>query len=91
MRKSSSVLRPLPVLAAETVERQLADAQPATLLDRGATLCDAAGVALDARQAALLRPAAIAVHDDGDVVRQSLRLQSGLGQRVAASSGDSTS
>ena len=37
------------------------------------TLLHAAAVALDARQAALLGPAAVAVHDDGDVPRQRSR------------------
>ena len=41
------------------------------------TLCDAAAMALDARQAALLGPAAVAVHDDGDVPRQPLRIEAG--------------
>ena len=36
-------------------------------------------VALDARQAALLRPAAVAVHDDGDVPRQPLGVEAGGG------------
>ena len=71
-------LRPFPVLAAEAVERQLADAEPAALLDGGADALDAAAVALDARQAALLGPAAVAVHDDGDVPRQAGR---GRGRR----------
>ncbi len=44
------------------------------------TLCDAAAVALDARQAALLRPAAVAVHDDGDVLRQPRGVEAGLRQ-----------
>src|SRR5262249_52105408 len=61
-------LRALPVLAAQTVERQLADAQPAAFFHRGAHAVGAAGVALDARQTALPRPAAVAVHDDGDVL-----------------------
>ena len=74
----------LPVLAAEAVERELADAEPAAFLDGGADAVGAAGVAFDARQAALLRPAAVAVHDDGDVLRQPRGVQPGLGADVAA-------
>src|SRR5207302_4602227 len=64
-------LRPLPVLAGEAVEGELADAEAAAFLDGGADAEDALGVALDALLAALARPAAVAVHDDGDVARQA--------------------
>ena len=42
----------------------------AARLDRVAHRLDAGAVAFDARQVALRRPAAVAVHDDGDVRRQ---------------------
>ena len=70
-------LRPLPVLAAEAVERELAEAEPAAFFDGGADALHAAGVALDARQAAFLGPAAVAVHDDGDVLRHLGRVEAG--------------
>src|SRR5262249_1697233 len=60
-------LRALPVLAAETVERELPDPEPAALLDGRAHADHAARVPFDARQPPLPRPAAVAVHDDGDV------------------------
>src|SRR5205807_2530291 len=78
--KIEFVLRPFPVFAAEAVQRKLADDEPAALLDGGADALNAAGVALDARQAALPGPAAVAVHDYGDVRRQPRRVESGLGQ-----------
>ena len=43
------------------------------MIDWIADFLAARGVARRARQTALLRPAAIAVHDDGDVPRQRLR------------------
>src|SRR5207248_539775 len=51
--------------------------EPATLLDGAAHALDAATVSFDARQSAALRPAAVAVHDDGDVVRQAGRVEAG--------------
>ena len=60
-------LRPLPVLARQAIQRELLDAQPGALLGRAAHAGHAAAVPLDPRQALPLRPAAVAVHDDGDV------------------------
>ena len=62
------ILGPLPVLAAERIERQTVDPQR---FDRAVQLAHrfhAAPMAESARQAAPLRPAAIAVHDDGDAL-----------------------
>src|SRR5207253_2811069 len=72
-------LRPLPVLDAEAVQGELLDAEAAALLDGGADALDAAAVALDAGQAAAAGPAAVAVHDDGDVPRQPGGVEAGLG------------
>ena len=66
-------LGPLPVLGAEAVKRELPDAEPAAFLGDGIDRLGAARVALDARLARALRPAAVAVHDDGDVARQRRR------------------
>ena len=66
--------RALPVLDRERVERQHVDAQPGGRLDDVAHRVDAGAVPLDARQVALRRPAAVAVHDDGDVRGQPLEV-----------------
>ena len=47
--------------------------------DGAADRLDAAPVALDPRQAAPRRPAAVAVHDDGDMGREPRRRSAGLG------------
>jgi hypothetical protein len=60
-------LRPLPVLRREGVQRQDVDAEPRRRLDRVAHGLDAGLVAADPRQVARRGPAAVAVHDDGDV------------------------
>src|SRR5207244_2846231 len=63
--------RAAPVLGGEGVEREVADAEaPAGLHHRPHRLL-ADTVPLQARQAALLRPAPVAVHDDGHVARQA--------------------
>ena len=62
--------RALPVLDGEGVERQRVELEPRAGLDDLADGRDAGAVALDARRAALAGPAAVAVHDDGDVPRQ---------------------
>src|SRR5690606_1190022 len=61
---------PPPVLAAEREQRQRADAPAHALADRHAHRLDALAVAGLARQSARAGPAAVAVHDDGDVTRQ---------------------
>src|SRR6266478_5219187 len=73
----SSERRAFPVFDAEAVQGELAEAEATAFLDGAAHTLDAAAVALDARQAALLRPAAVAVHDDGDVPRQPLGVEAG--------------
>ena len=46
----------------------------ADAFDDVADRIDAGAVALDARQVALRRPAAVAVHDDGDMPRQTVEV-----------------
>ena len=66
--------RPLPVLDRERVERQDLDAEAGGGLDRVAHGVDAGAMPFDARQVALRGPAAVAVHDDGDVRRQPVEV-----------------
>ena len=63
-------LRPLPVLGRERVEREDLDAQPGRGLDDVAHGVDAGAMPFDARQVPARGPAAVAVHDDGDVGRK---------------------
>ena len=49
----------------------LTQPKPAAFLHGSPDALDAATVALDARQAALPRPAAVAVHDNGDMARHA--------------------
>ena len=62
-----------PVFGGKAVDRQVAHAVLDRRADRAAHRLDAAPVALEARQAARLRPAAVAVHDDGDMRRRARR------------------
>ena len=66
--------RALPVLDRERVERQHVDAEPRRGFDDVADRIDAGAVPFDARQMALRRPAAVAVHDDGDVRGQRVEI-----------------
>ena len=61
--------RTLPVLDRKRVERQHLDAEPRRAFDDVAHRLDAGAMSFDARQVALRRPAAVAVHDDRDVLR----------------------
>ncbi len=65
---------PLPVLDREGVERQHADAEPGGGLDGVAHRLDAGAMPFDARQVPLRGPAAVAVHDDGDVRGQPVEV-----------------
>ena len=67
--------RPLPVLDRERIERQHLEAEPRRGLDHVAHGVDAGAMAFDPRQVALARPAAVAVHDDGDVAREPVGLE----------------
>ena len=64
------IFGPVPVLGRKSVEREIFDADFARRADDFARGIRAAPMTLDARQTMLLRPAAVAVHDDGDVLRQ---------------------
>ncbi len=61
--------RPRPVLGREGEQRQDGNAELARAAHDAAHRVGAAAMAGDARQAARLRPPAVAIHDDGDVVR----------------------
>ena len=64
--------RALPVLDRERVERQHLEAEPRRGFDDVADRVDAGAMPFDARQVPLAGPAAVAVHDDGDVPRQPI-------------------
>ena len=70
-QQADLLLRAPPVLGRERVEGQLLDPQPRALAGHGAHRLGADLVSVEARLAALLGPAAVAVHDD----------RHGLGQR----------
>ena len=72
-------LRAPPVLAREAIERELLDAEADALLGRPADTRHAAAVPLDARQAAVPCPTAVAVHDDGDMPRRGIGARRGRG------------
>ena len=67
------VRRAFPVLGGEGVDRQIVETEVFAVGCDPAKCLAARGMARRARQTALLRPAAIAVHDDGNVPRQRLR------------------
>ena len=64
------VLGAVPILGGKSVEREIFDAEFARRANDRPRRFRALPMTLDARQAALLRPAAVAVHDDGDMLRQ---------------------
>src|SRR5688572_5777250 len=66
--------RPLPVFDGEGVEGEHLEAETSRGLHHVAHRIDAGAMALHARQMTLAGPAAIAVHDDGNVVETSARL-----------------
>ena len=68
--------RALPVLCREGVDRQGLDAQIDGSLEDVLERLDARLVARRADEALALRPASIAIHDDGDVARQALPVDS---------------
>ena len=69
MRNETSSAGPPPVLAAEREQRQEFDAVVEARAHRGAHRFHTLAMAGNARQQPLLRPAPVAVHDDGDVAR----------------------
>src|SRR5439155_20532215 len=66
--------RALPVLGREGVQGEVADTELAAHLDDGAHGVLPHPMPLEAREAALLCPAPVAVHDDGHVARQVCRI-----------------
>ena len=68
-------LGPLPVLDAERVQRQRLHAEIDAALGDGFRRLGPLAVSFVAGQILALRPAAVAIHDDGDVARQLLRVQ----------------
>ena len=69
-------LGPAPVFQRKRIQRKRGNAQPRARLDHGPRRLHAGAMAGDARQMPPLRPAAVAVHDDGDVLGQPLRVES---------------
>ena len=68
------VLRPLPVLGRKGVDRQVVDAEILAVGAKAAEGLRAGLVARRARQGTLLRPAAVAVHNDGNMTRQVVQV-----------------
>ena len=64
---STSSFGPVPVLGAEGVDRDLLDAEVERVLEHAAQRLGACPVPRGHGQAPALRPAAVAVHDDGEV------------------------
>jgi hypothetical protein len=67
---------PFPVLYAERIQRQGFDAEIDAVQGDSLDRSCAPAVSLDARQRSLLRPAAVAVHDDGQMARYLFGCQS---------------
>ena len=68
-------LGPAPVLHGKSVQRQRGKMQARAGFDGLAGGAHAGAVPGDAWQMALLRPAPVAIHDDGHVARQTLDLE----------------
>ena len=64
--------RAFPVFAGKAIKRDLLDAQPVALFRHPADAGGALAMSFDARQAPLPGPAPVAIHDDGDVPRQTI-------------------
>ena len=69
------IVRALPVLGGKGVEREILDADVFAVIGDFAHGLGADGVAGGAGQAALFRPAAVAVENDGNVARQALGIK----------------
>jgi len=63
------VTRPLPVLSRKRIKSQRAETQPGARVNRSADRFDAGTMSGNSRLTAQRCPTAIAVHDDGDVLR----------------------
>ena len=71
-QRENFAFRALPVFGGKGIEGEELDPQIAAAFDAGADRVGAFFVAFDSRQSALLRPAAVAIHDNGDVARNRL-------------------
>ncbi len=69
------VPRSFPVLGRKGIQSDDIESQAGGCLDCFADRADAGAVAFDAWQVARLRPPTVAVHDDGDMVRQSVGVE----------------
>src|SRR5690606_9486931 len=81
-QRADFLLGPAPVLAREREQGECADPGVQAEIDAQVDRARAGAMADDARPVALLRPAAVAVHDDGQVARDS----TGGGHQTAISS-----
>jgi len=72
----------LPVFATEAIKRQLTQSETTTFFNRHADTLYSTAMALDPGQAAQVGPAAIAVHDYGNMSRHEGRIDSGFGQAL---------
>ena len=68
-------LRAAPVFQRKGVQGEARDMQARASLDDDARGLHSGAVAGNARQMAALRPAAVAIHDDGEVLRQALGIE----------------
>ena len=74
----------LPVLLGKRVQRERGNADAGRGFDRRAHRRDSGAMSGDARQMAPARPAAVAVHDNGDVFWEPLRIQPQINFRFLA-------
>ena len=78
--------RTLPVFGGESIQRQGLDAQPAAGFNGVTNSVDTRGMACGAGQIPLAGPAAVAIHNDGDVRGQAVRID-GFGELPILASG----
>ncbi len=69
------VPRTFPVLGRKSVQSDDIETQPGSGLDCFTYRADAGAVAFDARKVARLRPPTVPVHDDGDMARQAVGVE----------------
>ena len=64
-----------PVFHGKSVERQGGNSEPGARFNHRASRLDSRAVTGHARQMAPLRPAAVSIHDDGNMLREPVRIQ----------------